>query len=67
MQGVIGAIVLALFVAFMEVRSRRNGHAQRREALKTEVERVRNRHDQSVELKKFAGDMASIVQARVKW
>lgn len=64
MQGIVGALILAAFLAFIEIRSRRNGHAQRREDLRDQINLARDLRDQSVARHRDAQELTAMVQRR---
>jgi len=66
MQGILGVIILAIFIAFMEFRSRKNGHAQHRAELQVQIARAKDLHHLSILCQKSAEELNTMIAERDK-
>ena len=67
MPGIIGAIILVICVLFIEIRSRRNGHAAQREEFKNQIDRMRDQQRWATERQKDAQAISLVAQNRLKF
>jgi len=62
MQGIIGAIILGVVIAILEIRSRRNGHFQRKQELQQQINRIAVLHTQCLSRQNLTQELSSMTR-----